>query len=1034
MKLHGILLTFLLLLVLAPVPAESQIHISGVIEGTLVDTTYIVDDDLFVGNQDTVLIEAGCVFLFDGLYQLSVSGYLEAIGTEEDSIYFRPNDDVIGWESIRFTGQPDDSCRMDYCVIEGTLSGGINCNVGAAPVITNSRFTDNSATYGGGIYISASNPRISYCTFTDNSTTSSGGAIYCTNASPQITHCLFTNNAGGNWGGAINNYNNSTSLILSCEFYQNTANSTGGAINCSNSDPTIRDCIIDGNTAENYGGGINCYNTSEPVIEKCLIVNNTCTIAGGGVYSTISKPSISKCTIANNNGGSWGGGIYYYDSQDALLTHSIIYNNFGTGNVYVSLSNPLITFCDIYSIDEDAFGGSPQTYLGLFVTTNGNGDECDINYNIYLNPGFSIIPEDAFHLTAGSPCIDTGDPTLPMDPDDTYADMGVFYYDHEINGGEPPDPPPFTVSGTCLLRFQDNHEDANVVFIPRSPLVTRDSVLTETNGSFEIEISQGVYDVLFTRDGFVDSLVQEVEVLGTTVMQTVLLNSIGISGALSGTLEARSYLVSDHITVLEEDSLFLLPGTRFLFSNDLSFTIHGFISAIGTAEDSIAFVTVPEAISWNGIDFESASSDSCRFEYCLISGSVDCGVYCTNSSPVLINCTIRNNLTGYYGGGGMTAVNLSHPVLERCVIADNASPFPGGGIFIADQSGCEIINCVIANNDGNSGDGIYCMGNTTVVKNTIFSGNVGSAMFLDAAEESIFEYNIFDNIGADEIVGIAIPAGLGDLSTTNLYGDSCDVYSNLFLHARLNNPGNGDFTLSSHSPAINSGSPDSPLDGDGTIADMGAVPYTILGSNLRLIDLSHEFGQVPVEQTESWYIKILNTGFEDLVINDIESSRPLIYLVELLDPLTIVPGAIDSVEVVFSPALPEIEYSGTITLISNDPVWSESYFSVHGWGGAVSVDGYSPGEIPESYALASLYPNPFNSSVNIVVAAPEKSLLKLRIYNILGEAVYSLNRNIAGPGYYDFSYDATGLSSGVYIVRVQAENKFNEVRKIILLR
>ncbi len=33
-----------------------------------------------------------------------------------------------------------------------------------------------------------------------------------------------------------------------------------------------------------------------------------------------------------------------------------------------------------------------------------------------------------FHLQAGSPCIDTGDPNSPPDPDGTPADMGAFYF------------------------------------------------------------------------------------------------------------------------------------------------------------------------------------------------------------------------------------------------------------------------------------------------------------------------------------------------------------------------------------------------------------------------------------------------------------------------------------------------------------------------------------------------------------------------------------------------------------------------------
>jgi hypothetical protein len=60
--------------------------------------------------------------------------------------------------------------------------------------------------------------------------------------------------------------------------------------------------------------------------------------------------------------------------------------------------------------------------------TNNNGDLCDQYYNIFLDPMFMDTAAGDFHLLAGSPCIDAGDPTLPHDPDSTIADIGAFYF------------------------------------------------------------------------------------------------------------------------------------------------------------------------------------------------------------------------------------------------------------------------------------------------------------------------------------------------------------------------------------------------------------------------------------------------------------------------------------------------------------------------------------------------------------------------------------------------------------------------------
>ena len=69
------------------------------------------------------------------------------------------------------------------------------------------------------------------------------------------------------------------------------------------------------------------------------------------------------------------------------------------------------------------------TITGFLVntTTNNNGDLCDQYFNISLNPQFVSAAANNFNLLSYSPCIDAGDPELPMDPDNTIADQGAYY-------------------------------------------------------------------------------------------------------------------------------------------------------------------------------------------------------------------------------------------------------------------------------------------------------------------------------------------------------------------------------------------------------------------------------------------------------------------------------------------------------------------------------------------------------------------------------------------------------------------------------
>lgn len=98
-------------------------------------------------------------------------------------------------------------------------------------------------------------------------------------------------------------------------------------------------------------------------------------------------------------------------------------------------------------------------------------------------------------------------------------------------------------------------------------------------------------------------------------------------------------------------------------------------------------------------------------------------------------------------------------------------------------------------------------------------------------------------------------------------------------------------------------------------------------------------------------------------------------------------------------------------------------------------------EIPTSYQLRQNYPNPFNPSTAIRFALPEDSYTKLEVYSMLGEKVITLVDGILPAGYYNFNFDARGLSSGIYIYRIIAgdplagsKKGFVETKKMMLLK
>ncbi len=89
--------------------------------------------------------------------------------------------------------------------------------------------------------------------------------------------------------------------------------------------------------------------------------------------------------------------------------------------------------------------------------------------------------------------------------------------------------------------------------------------------------------------------------------------------------------------------------------------------------------------------------------------------------------------------------------------------------------------------------------------------------------------------------------------------------------------------------------------------------------------------------------------------------------------------------------------------------------------------------IPIKFELNQNYPNPFNPNTTIRFSLPVQTQLKINIYNMLGELVKTLSEGIYEAGYYNVNFDATGLSSGTYIYRLESKN-FTETKKMILLR
>jgi dienelactone hydrolase len=80
------------------------------------------------------------------------------------------------------------------------------------------------------------------------------------------------------------------------------------------------------------------------------------------------------------------------------------------------------------------------------------------------------------------------------------------------------------------------------------------------------------------------------------------------------------------------------------------------------------------------------------------------------------------------------------------------------------------------------------------------------------------------------------------------------------------------------------------------------------------------------------------------------------------------------------------------------------------------------------------YPNPFNPSTTIEFALTKPGWVTLKIYNILGQEVAELVSENLGAGSYKYNWDASGLASGVYYYRIEADKGFVQTKKMLLIR
>ncbi len=89
--------------------------------------------------------------------------------------------------------------------------------------------------------------------------------------------------------------------------------------------------------------------------------------------------------------------------------------------------------------------------------------------------------------------------------------------------------------------------------------------------------------------------------------------------------------------------------------------------------------------------------------------------------------------------------------------------------------------------------------------------------------------------------------------------------------------------------------------------------------------------------------------------------------------------------------------------------------------------------LPDKFSLQQNYPNPFNPTTEIKYSIAKTGIVRLTIYNVLGQKVRELVNKVQSAGEHLVEFNANMLSSGVYLYRLEEGGRV-QTKKMILLK
>lgn len=201
--------------------------------------------------------------------------------------------------------------------------------------------------------------------------------------------------------------------------------------------------------------------------------------------------------------------------------------------------------------------------------------------------------------------------------------------------------------------------------------------------------------------------------------------------------------------------------------------------------------------------------------------------------------------------------------------------------------------------------------------------------------------------------------------------------------------------------------------------EVSASPYNVVYDSLASND------------TSSYYVAVLNYGTAALTITSATSSISQ-FIVESF-PSSIPQNELRYIKVKFHPTAMNQTYNGVLTIVNND---SNITVNLKGFSkGQTGIINISS-QVPAEFSIHQNYPNPFNPATKIRFGIPADlsgNNVTLTVYDITGKEVSVLVNTNLSAGLYETDFNASGLSSGTYIYRLQS-GSFSDQKKMTIIK